>query len=93
MMSIFVSMAIISCSKPVKTVAYFEEHPEEIMIEAKRCVEDAKNKIDIEKDKTCMNVIAIETARCTRKMSFFGNPFGVDCHNPVDMMQLAYNGF
>lgn len=83
---------VTACSKPVKTVDYFHQHPEEISLEAKRCVENAGRKIDITKDKSCMNMIAVEREICMRQNSMMGNPFGISCDSDVDMIRLAYHG-
>lgn len=80
------------CSKPVKTVAYFNAHYEELQSEAKRCVEDARKNINIEKDQTCMNLVQAETEMCKKKMNMMGNMFGIDCEDKATMMSVAYHG-
>ena len=93
MVLITISLISVCCyNKPVKTVAYFNAHPEELQVEAKRCVKAAGNKVDIAKDQSCMNVIQAEQEMCRQKMSMMGNPFGIDCDDKVAMMAVAYHG-
>jgi hypothetical protein len=87
------SVIIIGCSKPVKTGNYFVQHPEELQPEAKRCVVDAAKNIDITKDETCMNVVALEKERCIQKVIVFGNIMGMDCENGPEMLGMAYKGY
>lgn len=86
------TIALSGCGQ-TKTVDYFHQHPEEIQPEAKRCITDAGNNKNITKDKTCMNVVAVEKERCEQQMRISGNLFGVDCDNGPGMMSLAYHGY
>jgi hypothetical protein len=84
-----------SCSKPVKTVEYFKQHPEEIQIEAKRCLEDDRKGKQITKDKTCMNVITIESGGCVHHKRMMGGAdfMPLDCEDPGQMLVMAAQGF
>src|SRR5437016_3915457 len=87
------SIILVGCSRPIKTYAYFEEHPEEIKIEAKRCLEDDKNGKSSIKDKTCLNAATAESMRCIYQIRTNGTEGIVSCDGYYRMLQLAAEGF
>jgi hypothetical protein len=86
------TFACSSCSNP-KSKTYFEQHPEEIKVEANRCLADWKKGKDIQPDMTCKSVYEIESEQCERQQKFSGNTFNLDCHNPLKMLSLAASGY
>ena len=91
---LFILFALTACSQQAKKVAYFKQHPEEVQKVAHDCIVKAMNHKNIEKDSTCMAVVAYEKEICEIKhneRALFYLSF--DCNSKVQMMGLALRGY
>jgi len=85
-------LLVVSCSKPVKTMAYFKTNYPDFVIEAKRCIGDVKNNKSIDKDETCRNVAAISTIECKHLGRMNGAEDRVNCDDYYLMLSVAAAG-
>lgn len=87
-------LSLTACSQQAKKVAYFKQHPEDVQKVAHDCIVKAMNHKNIEKDSTCMAVVAYEKEICEIKHNeralFYLN---FNCDNKVQMMDLALRGY